>query len=528
MKARSILSEQHLINENITLTPISVCMHQQQKLYIAGSQVINKKTTCNDKLSLCKKNDPMQRLSKTSGQALTSKEKDLEPFWNEQCQVNASRLLLPTETVLQDSDLILFNGSSKGQEAKSWFSTKVYSLQNKSSQKTYCPYFMSSLLYCMGSEVIKTRLNRIYPTKEQKKIFKKWIDVSRFIYNQTVEKLKKENGKTPNWMSYWKDVIAPELPEWCKDVPFQIKKIAVRDAISALKEGKKRVAKGIIPRFELSFRSKKNPKQSCFIPSSAIKSDGIYPRVSGKGLSYSEPLPMPLMDSRLIMRAGKFYLALPRKETVNVAENQGRSVVSIDPGVRTFHTFYSGDKVGYIGKGDFSRIQRLAFYLDDLISRASKAPSQKRKRMMLAAARMREKIKNLIDELHHKAALFYVKNFDVILLPKFETSQMIGRAGRKIRNKTVRNMLTFSHYKFAQFLKHKAFEYGKIVKYVTEEYTSKTHPLTGEIRNIGGAKRLRIDKNNWIDRDIAGAFNIMLKALGDSPDEFQLVAVNKS
>lgn len=100
---------------------------------------------------------------------------------------------------------------------------------------------------------------------------KKWIDVSRFVYNKTVEKLKKETDKTPTWMFYWKDVIALELPGWCDNVPFQIKKIAVRDAINSLKEGKKRVKRGMIPRFEQSFRSRKNPQQSCFIPSSAIK-----------------------------------------------------------------------------------------------------------------------------------------------------------------------------------------------------------------------------------------------------------------
>ncbi len=361
-----------------------------------------------------------------------------------------------------------------------------------------------------------------------KKIWIKWINVSRYVYNQTVEKLKKHEGNTPNWMYYWKDEIAPNLPEWCDDVPFQIKKIAVRDAINALKEGKKRVKKHIIPRFELSFRSRKNPKQSCFIPSSAIKETGIYPRVSGKGLRYAESLPESLMDSRLVFRSGKFYLALPRKEKLSVAENQGQRVVSIDPGVRTFHTFYSPDVTGKIGQGDFSRIQRLAFHLDDLISRSSKQPKQKKRRMMLAANRMRDKIKNLIDELHHKTASFYVNNFDVILLPKFETSQMIGRAGRKIRNKTVRNMLSFAHYRFAQFLKHKAFEYGKIVIDVTEEYTSRTHPLTGELRHIGSSKRLKIDSETYIDRDICGGFNIMLKSLVDLPNHLIMVAVNKS
>jgi hypothetical protein len=54
----------------------------------------------------------------------------------------------------------------------------------------------------------------------------------------------------------------------------------------------------------------------------------------------------------------------------------------------------------------------------------------------------------LIDELHHKTALFLVTNFDVLLLPTFETSQMVCKGARKLRRKSVRNMLTFAHYRF--------------------------------------------------------------------------------
>ncbi|WPL15350.1 transposase, IS605 OrfB family [Thiorhodovibrio winogradskyi] len=164
-----------------------------------------------------------------------------------------------------------------------------------------------------------------------------------------------------------------------------------------------------------------------------------------------------------------------------------------DPGVRTFATFYADVVVGHLGEGDFSRIQRLAHYLDDLISRLSKEKNkQRQRRMRMAAARMRDKIKHLIDELHHKVAHFLVKNFDCILLPTFETSQMAAKAKRKIRSKTVRNLLTFAHYRFKQFLKHKAQEYGKIVLDVCEAYTSKTHPETGVLHKIDSAKRIRL------------------------------------
>lgn len=140
---------------------------------------------------------------------------------------------------------------------------------------------------------------------------------------------------------------------------------------------------------------------------------------------------------------------------------------------------------------------------------------------------MFEKIRNLISELHHKAALFLVKNYDCILLPTFETSQMVGKAGRKIRSKTVRSLLAFSHYKFKMFIKHKAFEFGKTVLDVNEAYTSKTHPETGEVKNIGGAKRIKCSVG-WVNRDIIGARNIFIRALGDSPGYFNVATINFS
>jgi putative transposase len=71
-----------------------------------------------------------------------------------------------------------------------------------------------------------------------------------------------------------KKYATPNLPKWTRDVPFQIKGIAIKEACKAFWD-----AKG-----KPKFRSRKNPEQSCFIPKTALKSSGIYPRVSGKGL----------------------------------------------------------------------------------------------------------------------------------------------------------------------------------------------------------------------------------------------------
>jgi putative transposase len=194
-------------------------------------------------------------------------------------------------------------------------------------------------------------------------------------------------------------------------------------------------------------------------------------------------------------------------------ENQAR-IVAIDPGVRTFATFYSGDACGKIGDGDYARLTRICLGLDRLLSRRDKSRNHRERRSLTKAIqRQRAKIHNLVDELHKKTALFFVRNFDVILLPSFETKQMSNRLTRKIDKQSARSMLTFSHYRFKRYLKHKAVEYGKTVIDVNEAYTSMTASWTGEVQENLGNKRYIRSQGVTVDRDINGARGIMLRAL---------------
>ena len=65
---------------------------------------------------------------------------------------------------------------------------------------------------------------------------------------------------------------------------------------------------------------------------------------------------------------------------------------------------------------------------------------------------MRQRITNLVDELHWQLARWLTSNYRIILLPTFETQDMTQRAGRRIRSKTARMMLTFRHYEFKRRL----------------------------------------------------------------------------
>ena len=95
---------------------------------------------------------------------------------------------------------------------------------------------------------------------------------------------------------------------------------------------------------------------------------------------------------------------------------------------------------------------------------------------------------------------------------------MVERGRRNIRSKTVRNLLGLAHYRFGQFLRHKAQETGVVVIGVNEAYTSKTVSWTGEmLENLGGASVVVSADGERMDRDYNGARGIYLRALGDIP-----------
>ncbi len=517
MKAKSLISKTMRDKGSTTSSPTSEAIELELPLFaIAESLVQNSETTSADKSPICSPSTRSSESSKTSGQDSTSNAKDCAPYWTSWCAQISSRLLLPVVTDSRGLDSSLFSTWSSKTVAASWFSTKLYTAQTQNLRKIYSPSSTSSLVGCTDktSTVKKSNKTRIYLSPEQKKTLKKWFGVARFVYNRTIEYLQQPEIKA-NWKAI-KGGILEALPEWCKEVPYQIKSIAVKDACKAVRNAKKKCKDG--GGFsKMRFRSRKNPIQSCYIPKSAVTEKGVYHTILGE-VSFKEPLPQSFGDCRLVFAYGDYYLAIPREEPRTVTENQGR-VVALDPGIRTFMTFFSENTFGELGRAANLRIQRLCFRLDKLISQISKAKCRQKKRMRLAANRIRGRIKNLVDELHKKTARFLVDNFDIILLPTFETSQMSIKAQRRIRAKSVRQMLTLSHYKFKQFIKHKAFETGKVVMDVNEAYTSKTVSWTGEIvPKLGGAKVIKSKITGFqMPRDWNGARGIFLRALVDTP-----------
>jgi putative transposase len=349
-------------------------------------------------------------------------------------------------------------------------------------------------------------------------LIRKYAGAARYLYNKTIEYLKQPNTSA-NWMKI-KTQLINQAPDWTRDVPYQIKSIAIKDACTAVNNAKKKYRETKQMQ-EVKFRSCREKRDNIYIPKTAVKRNSVYINLLGDNLNAKEIIPIAEYDCRLLVDHSNYYLIIPvttkgeRKIKEFAMTNQ---IVALDPGVRTFQTFYSSNLAGKIGAKDFGRIHRICSHLDRLVSKISKAKNAKQRySRRKAAKRIRETIQNLIAEIHWKTARFLCTNFKVIMIPKFETSQMVS----KLASKTARAMLTWSHYRFRERLLHKAKELGVKVIIVDESYTSKTCSGCGKIHNIGSKSILSCDCGLSIDRDFNGARGIFLKnlslALGDTP-----------
>ena len=71
----------------------------------------------------------------------------------------------------------------------------------------------------------------------------------------------------------------------------------------------------------------------------------------------------------MTLHNGQYHLAVTMSAQWRVGETQPR-VVALDPGIRSFLTWFSETDAGHIAPGAFGKIQRLCAHLDALISRA--------------------------------------------------------------------------------------------------------------------------------------------------------------
>lgn len=387
-------------------------------------------------------------------------------------------------------------------------------------------------------KTLKTYTYNIYPNADQIKTIHGWFNECDLVYNKCIELNEQHYKLDLNYMKTKTFIFDILYGDTDKPAPYGVLTDEVRSYCSNLKSCLSNKKNGNIKYFIMKPKKTKSSK-SILISRKSIKEEGIYTTLLGKmdGMEHIDVTKIT-SDCRLVYDRyfNKYYLKCPmyapKKEVLN-----RKDIVALDPGEKIFMTYYSLNDSGMIGFDIRKKILMYQTKIKQLQRRLKKKISNK-SRLTKKIRKNYRKIKNMVKELHNKTALYLVKNYNKILIPKFETSSMIGKTYIKkrfneiktteninkkieIRKLTKKVQLTkktkfvmnnLSHYSFRQHLKHKCSEYGCELKVVTEEYTSKCCSKCGCLSNIYRNREKKCIYCKFkIDRDVNGSRNILIK-----------------
>jgi putative transposase len=316
---------------------------------------------------------------------------------------------------------------------------------------------------------------------------------------------------------------------WMVSVPNATRQYAVKEALANIQACKTNKKRGHIRRFRSPFRRKKSKHWSLLVAKNALRGDVLFPKRNFKALHFTErDCLQPVYDHAMQIsrddNLSHYFTFLKEVSTDEAApENQGGAIFSVDPGVRIRHCIY--DTRGFVhcvGENDITRIIRLSKRLDMFISKRSLSKGllhSTRRRLWKQQRKLSNKIRHLKDEIDNKTIRFMVSNAHTILLPSFDTHNMVNKRTRNIRSKTARAMMSWRHGEFKSKLLDRGTRAGVKVVIVSEHYTSKTCGHCGHIHpSLGGSKTFECPSCGYtIHRDYNGARNILLRALRRFP-----------
>jgi putative transposase len=344
-----------------------------------------------------------------------------------------------------------------------------------------------------------------------------------------------------------------------KPAPDETLKGVIKEFCSNLKANRTKVNEKTIDNFEMKYLNIKN-KQTILVSNRNMSIDGLFIQELGKTncYNYRKIYKKYVTDKSKIgfekecklkydKILNKYYLYISQEISPKKIEHEREQIVGVDPGEKTFLSFYSGNKYGKIG--DNMRIKILKLHkqikyftsiLDKGINKEGKKLKNKN-HLRKKIYKLSQKINGYVNEVHKKAAKYLCENYENILLPEFETKSMLSKKKRleaydRIRlikdkseakkelraltkkvslSKNVKYVLSRqSHYKFKQYIKAKAEEYEVKIYDVDEKFTSQSCTKCGALSKVyENREKECIQCKYKINRDTGGSLNIVLKSL---------------
>ena len=234
-------------------------------------------------------------------------------------------------------------------------------------------------------------------------------------------------------------------------------------------------------------------------------------------------------------KTNKFTLFIPIKEKIQ-NNNNHKEYIGLDPGIRTFLTGISENEVIKIGENLKYQLTSNLLRTDLLISKkneykvriqtknATRKHTKIRKKNITNITvrniekriiKVREKIKNKVDDMHWKAIKYLTNKYKNIVIGNMSTKKIINNKTSVLAPMTKRIASTMRLFKFTERLKYKCSTKSIGYEKMNEGYTSKICTNCGNIKeDLGGAEIYKCEKCKIIiERDVNAARNILLKAM---------------
>jgi putative transposase len=354
---------------------------------------------------------------------------------------------------------------------------------------------------------------RLFPTPDQARILRKWMKGARDTYNRALRLVKDGKAKPTKLL---KKLVVTERDEdsdkikKMKETPSIIRSRAVLDLVDAFKTahagykarlvriktsksrwkvkkkkdeltGRRRWKKR--PVFNITYKSRRFTSDSFGFEPSNVKVNNkqlfLFSRLNkygmkNSGIKMSEELKAPVkMCPRVQYLHGRWYFLCPYK-VERSTEAPKEDAVFLDPGVRTFQSYYSENEAGQIGYEMNKTLDQAIKKIKSIKKRIDWATDRKKvQRLRHAWYRAKARASNLVDDLHWKTIKFLLDNFDFVLAPRLNVPSL--QRSKTLPIVVKERMTALHHGLFTSRLKFKAKVRGKTVETEFEEHgTSKT------------------------------------------------------
>lgn len=377
-------------------------------------------------------------------------------------------------------------------------------------------------------ELIKAIKIKLHLNQCQKDIIQKWLKATIFMYNETLKYIKQKFIKDKTFkVNYYKIRkklynkkrvihIGSDVNEKNRikihDLDYTIKLVCsnYKSAISNFKNKN-------IKNFRIRYWKYNKKILNMELEKNNFKTGSIRKNVLGQVMEYYNNEIYDFKNIKCDCKlqynglSNEYMLYVPIK-ICKINNNFNSKIISIDPGIRTFLTGLTENKIVKIGDNCQEKINSYLTRIDK-ISNNDKICFSKRRRL---EKKYNLKLNKYIDELQWKSINYLTKNYETILIGDMSTKQIVSNLKKNnLNKKTKRTCYKLKLFVFRERLAYKCRINGNNYKCVNESYTSKICSSCGYEKNDLGTNKIYDcpQCKKKIDRDINGARNIYLKAI---------------